>query len=82
MFRIHQTHKCVQRGTQESSLYFMGEILTKRKAQNKFVKNEVTLKPSIAKSERKKSTNCHIPIFGFLACTHQYRRLVKQNCIS
>jgi hypothetical protein len=29
-------------------------ILPKRKAQNKIVKNEVTLKPSIAKSERKK----------------------------
>jgi hypothetical protein len=53
-FRIHQTHKRVQRGTQESSLYFTGEILPKRKAPNKIVKNEVTLKPSIAKSERKK----------------------------
>jgi hypothetical protein len=81
-FRVHQTHKRVQRGTQESSLSFTGEILPKRKAPNKIVKNEVTLKPSIAKSERKKSTNCHIPIFGFSECTHQYRTLVKQNCIS
>jgi len=47
-------HKRVQRGTQESSLSFTGEILPKRKAPNKIVKNEVTLKPSIAKSERKK----------------------------